>query len=223
VVLSCRKKEEIDALVWELTRVKQYSEKLREKKHEFSNLLHLISGYIQTNQYDKALELISSEVNPSGDFLNHLKKRLKDPVVASIVIGKYYYAHEKGVNFVVDENSGLKSFIDLKIAKHLLTILGNLINNAIDASMDSKDPEVRFFVTDMGNDIVFDIEDSGGGIDPSLESKIFEKGFSTKGELHSGYGLYFVKNTLEQLGGFISLDQGERGAIVSVHIPKGKI
>ena len=223
VVLSCRKKEEMDALVWELTRVRQYSEKLREKKHEFSNLLHLVSGYIQTNQCDKALELISSEINPDNGYLSSLKEQLLDPLVTSILIGKYYYAHEKGVDLIVDENSSLQAPLSPEISKHILTILGNLINNAIDASAGKSRAEVRIFITDIGNDIIFDIEDSGGGIDPKIESKIFEKGFSTKGELHSGYGLYFVKNLLEQLGGFISINQGKNGAIISVHIPKGEL
>ncbi|DAB35419.1 MAG TPA: hypothetical protein CFH82_00360 [Sulfurospirillum sp. UBA12182] len=108
-----------------------------------------------------------------------------------------------------------------EISKHLLTILGNLINNAIDASLNSEQKQLQIFVTDIGNDIIFDIEDSGEGIEEDLALKVFEKGFSTKGELHSGYGLYFVKTTLELLGGFISIDKGNFGTIISVHIPKG--
>ena len=221
MVLSCRKKEEIDALIWELTRVKQYSQKLREKKHEFSNLLHLISGYIQIGQYDQALSLITSEHLPDEHIIDSFTSLVNDPVVTSILIGKYYYAFEKGVKLLLDENSSIQEPIKPEISKHLLTILGNLINNAIDASLNSEQKQIQIFVTDIGHDIIFDIEDSGEGIKEDLALKVFEKGFSTKGELHSGYGLYFVKTTLELLGGFISIDKGNFGTIISVHIPKG--
>lgn len=81
--------------------------------------------------------------------------------------------------------------------------------------------EVILFATDIGNDLIFEVEDSGMGIDTMLSEKIFEKGFTTKGELHSGYGLFFVKSTLEWLGGFISFGKGNYGTIASIHIPKG--
>ncbi|MDD4505798.1 MAG: sensor histidine kinase [Sulfurospirillaceae bacterium] len=221
MVSSCRKKEEIDALVWELTRVKQYSERLREKKHEFSNLLHLISGHIQIGEYDKAIALITEDHLPDEKIIEQFQGMIHDPVVASIFIGKYYFAFDKGVKIILDENSAIQEMIDPAISKHLLTILGNIINNAIDAALVSDKKEVILFATDIGNDLIFDVEDSGNGIDEKRIDTIFNKGFTTKGELHSGYGLFFVKNTLEQLGGFVSIEKGNYGTIFSIHIPKG--
>ena len=221
MVASCRKKEEIDAVVWELTRVKHYAERLREKKHEFSNLLHLIAGYIQIGEYDKAIALISENHLPDEKIIEHVQSLIFDPVVASIFIGKYYFAFDKGVKIILDENSSIVQTIDPSISKHLLTILGNVINNAIDASMYSSRKEVTLFATDIGHDIVFEIEDTGEGMDEAMMEKIFEKGFSTKGTLHSGYGLFFVKSTLEQLGGFVSIGKGNYGTIITIHIPKG--
>ncbi len=221
MVASCRKKEEIDSLVWELTRVKQYSERLREKKHEFSNLLHLISGHIQIGEYNQAIALITKDHLPDEKIIETFQNVIHDSVVASIFIGKYYFAFDKGVKIILDENSSIQEKINPSISKHLLTILGNVINNAIDASEFSKKKEVVLFVTDIGNDIIFEIEDSGNGIDENIQEKIFEKGFTTKGSLHSGYGLFFVKSTLEWLGGFISIGKGNYGTIISIHIPKG--
>ena len=222
MVASCRKKEEIDALVWELTRVKQYSERLREKKHEFSNLLHLISGHIQIGEYDKAIALISEDHLPDEKIIEQFQSVIHDPVVASIFIGKYYYAFDKGVKITLDDNSSIQESIHPNISKHLLTILGNIINNAIDAALLSEKKEVVLFATDIGNDLIFEVEDSGNGIESSLNDKIFEKGFTTKGELHSGYGLFFVQSTLEWLRGFVSFGKGIYGTIVTVHIPKGE-
>ena len=62
--------------------------------------------------------------------------------------------------------------------------------------------------------------DSGKGIDESMIENIFEKGFSTKGELHCGYGLFFVKNTLELINGFITIIPSNYGSITSIYIPK---
>lgn len=221
MVASCRKKEEIDALVWELTRVKHYSERLREKKHEFSNLLHLIAGHIQIGEYEKAIALISKNHLPDEKIIEHFQSLIHDPVIASIFIGKYYFAFDQGVTITLDENSSIANTIDSSISKHFLTILGNIINNAIDAAKNSSQKEVTLFATDIGHDIVFEVEDSGSGIDDSMIDKIFEKGFSTKGDAHSGYGLFFVQNTLEQLGGFVSIGKGNYGTIITIHIPKG--
>lgn len=223
MVASCRKKEEIDAVVWELTRVKHYSERLREKKHEFSNLLHLISGYIQVGEHDKAIALISENHLPDEKIIEHVQSLIFDPVVASIFIGKYYFAFDKGIKIILDDNSSIMHTIDQSISKHLLTILGNVINNAIDASMTSNHKEVTLFATDIGHDIIFEVEDTGTGIDDAMVDRIFEKGFSTKGALHSGYGLFFVKSTLEQLGGFVSIGKGNYGTIITIHIPKGTL
>lgn len=223
MVASCRKKEEIDALVWELTRVKQYSERLREKKHEFSNLLHLISGYIQIGEYEKATELISQHHLPDEKAIEHFQHYIHDPVVASIFIGKYYYAFDKGVTLTLDENSSIAETIDTSVSKHLLTVLGNIINNAIDAAQHGSEKCVTLFASDAGNDLIFEVEDSGGGIDEALLERIFERGFTTKDDLHSGYGLFFVKSTLERLGGFIAIDKGKYGTIMTIHIPKGDV
>lgn len=220
MVASCRKKEEIDALVWELTRVKQYSERLREKKHEFSNLLHLISGYIQIGEYDKAIALIAQDHLPDEKIIEQFQDAIHDPVVASIFIGKYYFAFDKGVKVTLDPNSAISEKVSSPISRNLLIILGNIINNAIDSAMLSETKEVILFATDIGNDLIFEIEDSGNGIDKALMNTIFDKGFTTKGELHSGYGLFFVKNALEQLGGFVSIEKGNYGTIFSIHIPK---
>ena len=220
MVISCRKKDEIDAIVWELTHTKQYAERLREKKHEFSNLLHLISGYIQIGEYDKAIEIISENHLPDERIIEQFQKIINDPVVASIFIGKYYYAFEKGVVLELDDNSSIQEIIHPSISKHLVTIFGNVINNAIDAALNSEIKKIKLFITDIGNDIVFEIEDSGKGIDEKMIEKIFEKGFTTKGEFHSGYGLFFVKNTLELMNGFITIVPSNYGTITSVYISK---
>lgn len=220
MVITCRKKDEIDAIVWELTHTKQYAERLREKKHEFSNLLHLISGYIQIGEYDKAIEIISENHLPDERIIEQFKKMINDPVVASIFIGKYYYAFEKGVVLELDDNSSIQEIIHPSISKHFVTIFGNVINNAIDAALNSEIKKIKLFITDIGNDIVFEIEDSGKGIDEQMIEKIFEKGFTTKGEFHSGYGLFFVKNTLELMNGFITIVPSNYGTITSIYIPK---
>lgn len=99
--------------------------------------------------------------------------------------------------------------------------MGNIINNAIDSAEKSLKKKVWIFATDIGNEIIFEVEDSGAGIDERNTEILFEKGFTTKSEAGNiGYGLYLVKNSLEELGGYVTATNGKNGALFTVYIPK---
>lgn len=90
----------------ELSKVKRYSEQLRHKKHEFSNFIHLISGYLQTGNYEAAKSiLLKNEVE--NDIIKVFSRYVNDPTILSVIIGKYYYAREKNIEIVVDENTSI--------------------------------------------------------------------------------------------------------------------
>jgi sensor histidine kinase regulating citrate/malate metabolism len=87
--------------------------------------------------------------------------------------------------------------------------------------VDGKDGIVHLSMTDLGNDIIIEIEDSGPGIEEGSEEKIFERGMSTKNGHHGGVGLYLVKEALENLGGHITIGESELGGVLfTVIIPK---
>lgn len=110
-------------------------------------------------------------------------------------------------------------------SKSIVTILGNIIDNAMDAAREKQGlkAEVKISFTDLGRDIVFDVEDNGAGVPKESENLIFMEGFSTKNKENRGLGLNIVKNTLALLDGHIYIGESHLGGTrFTMAIPKGK-
>lgn len=220
-VASFRRKGEIDILAEQLSQVKEYSELLRAQTHEYSNKLHTIAGLIQIGHDKEALELISKESAGYQGLIAFLAKAVPYPVLAAFIIGKYNHAQELHIDFQIDPDSLLIDVPNDLSREKILTILGNLVDNAFDAALknDGK-PQVKLSLSDSGNDLVFEVEDSGTGVSTEITDKIFTKGFSTK-QPDRGQGLYLVKKALDNLNGVITFSDGSLGgALFSVFIPK---
>lgn len=220
-VASFRRKDELDILAKQLSQVKEYSEMLRAQTHEYSNKLHTIAGLIQIGHENEALELIGKEAAGYQGLIAFLAKAVPFPVLAAFIIGKYNHAQELRINFEIDPESQLTDVPEDLNREKLVTILGNLIDNAFDAALHGKNqPQVSLSMTDSGNDLVFEIGDSGLGIPPELTKKIFHRGFTTK-QQDRGHGLYLVMSALKDLNGEITLNDSELGgALFTVFIPK---
>jgi sensor histidine kinase regulating citrate/malate metabolism len=223
VVATFRPKDEIDMLARELSHVREYSEMLRAQSHEYSNKLHTLAGLIQLEAYKEALDLVAREASGYQSIIQFLTSALPDPHLSAIVLGKYNQAQELKIRFTVDEESSL-SDIPTEISRDkLITIMGNLLDNALEAVRDSGEPngEVKLSMTDLGDDIIIEIEDSGAGIPEGSEMEIFQKGKTSKRKPHGGLGLFLVDQALEDLGGHTTIGSSELGgAIFTVVIPK---
>ena len=223
LVASFRRKDEIDRMARELSRVQEYSEMLRSQTHEYSNKLNLIAGFIQLGATREALELITRESSDYQDLMNFLNEAVPDPVLSAIILGKFCRAQELKIRFRVDPQSHMADVPGWLNREKIVTILGNLLDNAFDAVQQKEEAgrEVRLSMTDLGRDLVFEVEDAGKGIDPETAPRIFERGFSTKNLPGRGVGLSLVKNTLADLGGEILLGSSELGgALFTVILPK---
>ena len=220
-VASFRRKDELDILARQFSQVKEYSEMLRAQTHEYSNKLHTIAGLIQIGHEKEALELIGRETAGYQGLIAFLAKAVPFPVLAAFIIGKYNHAQELRIRFEIDSESQLKDVPTSLSREKLVTILGNLIDNAFDAALQStKGAIVKLSMTDVGNNLVFEIEDSGAGIPLEQSEQIFQRGFSTK-QPDRGQGLYLVQKALQDLDGEITLGESELGgALFSVFIPK---
>ena len=220
-VASFRSKGEIDILAKQLSQVKEYSELLRAQTHEYSNKLHTIAGLIQIGHDKEALDLIGQETAGYQGLIAFLAKAVPHPVLAAFLIGKYNHAQELRIRFIIDPDSCLIDVPEDLSREKVLTILGNLIDNAFDAALLRNNlPQVKLSLTDAGDDLVFEVEDSGPGIPAEQGEKIFTKGFSTK-HRDRGRGLYLAKKALQELQGQITLaDSDLGGCLFSVFIPK---
>ncbi|MCB7155770.1 two-component sensor histidine kinase CitS [Bacillus stercoris] len=222
IVVSFREKTELKKLIDTLTEVRKYSEDLRAQTHEFSNKLYAILGLLELGEYDEAIDLIKEEYaiqNEQHDLLFH---NVHSQQVQAILLGKISKASEKKVKLVIDENSSLAPLPAHIGLSHLITIIGNLIDNAFEAVAEQRVKEVLFFITDMGRDIVIEVSDTGTGVPPDKMEAVFERGYSSKG-MKRGYGLANVKDSVRELGGWIELaNQKNGGAVFTVFIPKEK-
>jgi len=223
VVASFRRKDEIDRLVRELAKVQDYSDMLRAQAHEYSNKLHTIAGLIQLESYDEALELIVRQETSFQNLVALLTRIAPDPILSALIIGKFNHAQEIKVDFVVDPQSGgveLPATLDRNL---LVTIIGNLLDNAFEAVREQGQErrEVRLSLGETAAEIYFVVEDSGPGVAPEVAGRIFQKGVSTKGNTSRGMGLHLLTQALHELHGSITLGQGRLGgARFAVSIPK---
>ncbi|WP_338025422.1 ATP-binding protein [Caldalkalibacillus thermarum] len=222
-VSSFRKKTEIDQLTKQLSQVQAYADALRSQTHEYSNKLYTISGLIQLGSYQEAIELINKETADYQELVQFLMSAVPDTIIAAFLLGKYNRAHELKITFVLDKQSTLRDLPEHINREKLVTILGNLIDNAFEAVLENNKPEkkVTLFMTDLGHDLIFEIEDNGKGIPDPLLDSIFKKGISTKKQEGRGIGLYLVHKAVQSLNGYVTVTPGqEGGALFTVVIPK---
>ncbi|WP_378931725.1 ATP-binding protein [Metabacillus herbersteinensis] len=223
VVLTIRPISEIEQINNEVSKIKTISENMRAQNHEYLNKLNTIYGLLNLKQYDRAIEMISGEVRERQDIINFLMSSVKDPLIAACLLGKINRSKELRVSLVIDEESNLIDIPSTEISKSLVTILGNIIDNAMEAVRDRDriNGKVKISFTDIGKDLIFEIEDSGYGIDIELQQIVFTDGYTTKSGENHGIGLAIVKDSIDVLNGHIYMSKSELGgAKFTIVIPK---
>lgn len=219
-VITFRRKNEITLLAQELNRIKKYSDMLRVQSHEYSNKLHTVAGLIQIEAYQEALELILSETKIHEEMISFVNANVPDPIVSALIIGKHSRARELKIDLAIAENSRMTDIPSHIDREKIVTILGNILDNAFDAVIDSPVKQVLLTMRDSGRSIVFQVEDSGSGLAPDIIEDIFQKGVSTKGE-NRGVGLYLVQSALIELRGSVGIARSRLGGVsFRVTIPK---
>lgn len=228
VVSSFRLRNELDQVSRQLTRIQQYADTLRSQTHEYSNKLHTIAGLIQIGASDKALHLIGSEVQDHQSLIHLLLDAVQDPVLAGCILGKYNRAREMGQMLVVDPDSHMTDVPAQLPSDQLVSALGNLIDNALEATrrQQGEGGKVYLSMTDLGLDLIFEVEDQGPGISAEEQARMFEKGFTCKAGSGHGIGLYLVSQFVERWGGTITAEtlpsahKGIAGSRFTLYLPK---
>ncbi|MCY6371000.1 ATP-binding protein [Clostridium ganghwense] len=217
-----RDKTEVTRLAEELTGVKQIVEALRANTHEFMNKLHVILGLIQIEEPEEAKKYILNVTEEQQQKASLIMRKIEEPTIAALMLGKISRAKEAGINLYLDSKSCLKKISGRINSNALVTILGNLIENSIEAINLTEEGEkvIKVLMFETDDTITIRVEDTGGGIKESQLSKIFNKGFSTKGE-NRGTGLFLIKNIIDNLNGRIDIrtERGE-GTKFIITIPK---
>ncbi|MCM3007032.1 DcuS/MalK family sensor histidine kinase [Priestia koreensis] len=214
-----RDKTEIHQMAVQLTGVRLYADALRAQSHEFMNKLHVILGMVHMKKYDQLDAYINELADHSKNETNFITEMIKDPVLAGFLTGKLSYAREEGVKMTIKTEYPLPPPNDMDVTHELITIIGNLIENAVDALNDQaiKRIEIEF---DYADEILsVDVTDNGSGITKEQLNHIFQKGYSTKGE-NRGIGLYLVQQSLDKLNGELEISSTKgQGTRIAIYIP----
>lgn len=222
VIASFRDKTELTRLAEEITGFNEVVQTLRANSHEFLNKLHVILGLVRVGDIEEIKRYILDIKDTREQLLVSVMKKINDPVLAGIVLGKISRAKELGINFHINSTSPIQAIDDKDKATALVIIIGNLIENAFEATVkENKDNKrVSLSIDELEDKIEIIINDNGLGIEEEYIEKIFDRGYSTKSE-NRGIGLALVKEKVEKLYGVIKVSSsvGE-GTTFKVIIPK---
>lgn len=219
-IATFRDKTEIRKLAEELTGIRLYAEALRAQSHEFMNKMHVVLGLTHMKQYEELQKYISGMVSEHQYEIGGIMKRIKSPVFAGFLLGKLSYAREKNIKLIISEDSYMPEIADESITHELITIVGNLIDNALEAVTNCEKKQVEVEIQ-YGDTLIITVQDTGKGIQEEIGA-LFTKGYSTKGD-NRGYGLYLVKESIQRINGEIHVySLVGKGTTITIEIPKGR-
>ncbi len=191
---------------------------VKSQRHDFINHIQVITGLVQLKKYDEALQYgrqLYQEGQETQEALN-----LDDPTIAALVKAKSSIAMSRRIRFKVNSTADT---LKLAVKPHdLIKILGNLLDNALDATAEQSEDlrRVYFNIRPSGNSVIFQVTNLGPVIPPDRLEHIFEEGFSTKGGGHTGTGLAVVKRLAGQYKGQIEVvSNPDEGTIFTVTLP----
>jgi two-component system CitB family sensor kinase len=233
-VVTLRDHTELRALTSELDSMRGLADSLHAQAHEAANHLHTVVSLIELGRAEQALEYATAELAVAQQLTDRVIGSVAEPVLAALLLGKAAEASERGIELTISEDICVP--VGAADPRDLVTILGNLIDNAIDAAQSEAPPRwvhVAAEITvasngrdsghdlDGGRDVVFRVSDSGGGLDPEDVVQAFQRGWSSKpadGLPSRGIGLALVAQAVHRYGGRIEVTRA-RGAVFTVRLP----
>jgi sensor histidine kinase regulating citrate/malate metabolism len=224
-VVTLRDHTELRALVSELKTIRGFAEALSAQAHESANQLQTVISLIELGRADEALRFAATELAVAQHLTDVVVGRVGEPELAALVLGKAAEAAERGVDLRVDDDIDLPAGV--ADPRDLVTIVGNLLDNALDAAAGGDAPRwVRIEAGTVTVDGVEELEivlaDSGPGLGPDAAAHAFERGWTTKPTdrpLGRGIGLALVAQAVHRLGGSIEV-ANEVGAVFAVRLPR---
>lgn len=200
---------EYTKLMEDLTGTRYLVDSMRANNHDFTNKLHVILGLIQMKMYDEAISYIENITIVQRATISKIMNAVNEPAVAALLIGKTARASELNIKFVLREGCCYSNTSVYLPSEVLVTIIGNLIDNAFEAMNESEDydaqKELLFGIYSRPGAVLITTDDTGVGIPEENLERIFENGYSTKGE-GRGTGLCQVKEMVERFGGTITVE-----------------
>ncbi|MHA5051984.1 ATP-binding protein [Streptomyces sp. SD15] len=223
-VVTLRDVTELQSLMGELNSERGFTQALRSQAHEAANRLHTVVSLIELGRADEAVDFATAELELAQTLTDEVVSAVSEPVLAALLLGKAAQANERGVELVVSQDSGIDD--ELLPAglpsRDLVTVLGNLIDNAMDAAQGTARAQVTVTVFTDATGLVLRVADTGAGVDPAHAEEVFQRGWSTKpaGPGGRGFGLALVRQAVSRHQGTLTVAEAAGGgAEFEVRLP----
>ncbi|MBT2481923.1 sensor histidine kinase [Streptomyces sp. ISL-94] len=221
-VATLRDRTELEHLGRELDSTRGLIDALRAQDHEHANRLHTLLGLLELGLHEEAVEFVTEVVGVHRTTAEQVTEKVHDPLLAALLVGKATVAAERGVPLRLAETTLLPD--RLVDPGDLVTIVGNLVDNALDAAVGSTAPLVEVELRAEGRTAVLRVRDSGPGVPVARREEIFTEGWSTKqakAHRERGLGLALVRRLAERQGGSARAGEtADGGAEFSVVLPE---
>jgi two-component system, CitB family, sensor kinase len=218
-VVTLRDRTELDALLRELNDVRSLADSLRAQEHEFAHRLHVLAGLLEVGRHQDAVALIQKETLVHQALVGSIMDSVGDPTLVGLLLGKAAVAGERGIELLVSSETRIPDRVTG--VDELVTIVGNLIDNALDSVEPHADGWVEVAIAEDEHGIAVRVRDNGTGVPLEIVDEIFTDGFTTKvatGVGRRGLGLALVSQAVRRRGGEIGV-VNDGGAVFTVTLP----
>jgi two-component system, CitB family, sensor kinase len=218
-VTTLRDRTELVSLQRELDVTHTTTDTLRAQAHEFSNQLHTISGLIELEEYHEVVRYVGRLTRSQARLNDRVTSHIEDPSVAALLIAKASQAGERGIELRISDGTRLGR-VDELLSADLTTVVGNLVDNALDAIGFAPDGWVAVEIAQEDGQVRVMVRDSGPGVAPELAEEVFEHGFTTKAAADGqrGIGLALIRMVCARRGGRVSV-RNDDGAVFTAELP----
>jgi two-component system, CitB family, sensor kinase len=221
-VVTVRDRTELQAVTGELDLVRGLTESLRSQNHEAANRLHTIVSLVEMGRVEQAVEFATSELEVAQGFADELVSAVDEPVLAALLLGKTAQAAERGIDLEITGSLPAELPVD---PRDLVTLVGNLVDNAFDAVAETRATSPQRVRVELDGDAAVlhvAVDDSGSGIAPDDRALVLERGWSSKAQEGRGLGLAMVAQTVSRHGGTLEVADSPLGGarfVVDVRLP----
>jgi two-component system CitB family sensor kinase len=219
-VVTFQDRTESETLKRALDEVTGLADTLRAQSHEFANRLHTLVGLVELGHYVEAVEFVTGLSTARGELTDRLVEAIGEPKLAALILAKVSLAAERDVELRLLPDSRVGQRITA--TTQVLTVVGNLIDNAIDAATLAPAPrEVELTLVAAETDLLIRVRDTGPGVPHDMRDQIFTDGVTTKSSVtgaRRGLGLALVSQIVEGMGGMVSVGQ-DGGAVFTAVLP----
>ncbi|MCP9270650.1 sensor histidine kinase [Mycolicibacterium arenosum] len=222
-VVTIRDRTELQGALGELSSLQVLTDSLRAQAHEAANKLHTVITMVEMGRPEDAVTFATAELALSQRLVDRLSDDVGEPALVALLLGKTAQADERGIALTITEDTHLPGASEgLPLTpQEIVTVLGNLVDNAMDAC-DRDDPWVEVTVSLDDDELLMRVADSGAGMDADTFARAMQRGYSTKsdgGTEHHGLGLALVAQVVARHGGKLTADV-TYGSVVTVTVPR---